>query len=208
MSNTAPLYGLVLAGGQSTRMGRDKGLLNYHGQAQRLYLAAVLQPFCAQVFLSLNAQQAAAEIETPDRYIVDAPSVAGHGPMTALLSAHLAHPSASWMVVTCDLPFFDATCATTLIEQRNETGDATAFLNASLGEAEPWVAIYERRFLQTLPAALARGDDSLRRLLRHAQVQLVQNGNPHCWLSADRPEDYAAAKRATAHPPKPTDPPQ
>jgi len=204
MSNSTPLYGLVLAGGQSTRMGRDKGLLNYHGQAQRLYLASVLRPFCARVFISVNTQQA-----TPDvgnEYLVDATTVAGHGPMTALLSAYLAHPSASWLVVTCDLPFFDAACAKVLVDQRDDHVDATAYLNASLGEAEPLVAIYEQRFLQTLPASLARGEDSLRRLLRNAQVHFIQQGNPQCWLSADRPEDYVAAKQAMARPPKPPDP--
>lgn len=204
MSNALPLFGLVLAGGQSTRMGRDKGLLDYHGQAQRRYLAEVLRPFCAQVFVSLNAQQDAAEADGD--YIVDAPSVAGHGPMTALLSAHLAYPAASWIVVTCDLPFFDTTCAKSLIDQRDDNADATAFLNPDLGEAEPLIAIYEHGFMQTLPAALARGEDSLRRLLRHAQVHFVQHGNPRCWLSVDRPEDYNAAKNAMAHPPKPPDP--
>ncbi|MFT5737968.1 MAG: molybdopterin-guanine dinucleotide biosynthesis protein A, partial [Maribacter sp.] len=38
MISNAKIYGLVLAGGKSTRMGVDKGLITYHGLPQRDYL--------------------------------------------------------------------------------------------------------------------------------------------------------------------------
>jgi molybdopterin-guanine dinucleotide biosynthesis protein A len=51
-SGTAPLYGLVLVGGKSRRMGRDKAALAYHGgvpQARRT--AALRAEVCERVFL-------------------------------------------------------------------------------------------------------------------------------------------------------------
>ena len=51
------LNGLVLAGGKSERMGFDKSVLNWHGKAQRYYMADMLAPFCDEVFLSCRPDQ-------------------------------------------------------------------------------------------------------------------------------------------------------
>ena len=44
--------GLVLAGGNSTRMGYDKGAIKYYGKAHREYLADLLNGFCSKTYLS------------------------------------------------------------------------------------------------------------------------------------------------------------
>jgi molybdopterin-guanine dinucleotide biosynthesis protein A len=46
------LNGLILAGGKSTRMGQDKGMIDYHGKPQREYLVDLLKPYCLEVFIS------------------------------------------------------------------------------------------------------------------------------------------------------------
>ncbi len=186
------LYGLVLAGGQSTRMGQDKGLLDYHGQPHRFYLAEVLRSYCERVFISINAQQTPLQSEIYN-YVVDAPAYADTGPIGAVLSAHITFPAASFLIVTCDLPFFDAACAQQLVSHRDEDAEATAFLNAAMGQPEPLVAIYERRLLQTLPDAFMGGARSLRRVLGRAKVTLLREFDARCIHSADSPEDYRAA---------------
>src|SRR5207253_1657781 len=52
-----PLYGLVLSGGQSSRMKKDKGGLNYHGISQREYLYGLLSRHCEKTFISCNEEQ-------------------------------------------------------------------------------------------------------------------------------------------------------
>ena len=52
------LNGLVLAGGKSQRMGKDKGGLNYHGKAQREYEADLISKYCNDVFISYSETQA------------------------------------------------------------------------------------------------------------------------------------------------------
>ena len=192
---TTLLHGLILAGGQSTRMGRDKGLLDYHGQPHRFYLADLLRCYCAQVFISINAQQTQLQADQY-QYLVDLPQYADSGPLGAVLGAHLQLPEVSWFVVTCDLPFFGPTCADALISQRDPAVDATAFFNHALNQPEPLVAIYEQRWLRSLPDAYSRGETSLRRLLGRAKVQTLHEFDLHCIHSADRPEDYAAARRS------------
>src|SRR6185295_11874578 len=53
-----PLYGLVLSGGLSTRMGRDKGSLVYsEGRDQRTRGLELLRPFCDKVYVSIRREQ-------------------------------------------------------------------------------------------------------------------------------------------------------
>ena len=51
------MNGLILSGGQSSRMGREKRLIQYHGKTQEAYLFELLGKFCEKVFVSLNANQ-------------------------------------------------------------------------------------------------------------------------------------------------------
>ena len=53
------LNGLVLAGGQSLRMGFDKGNVNWHGKPQRYHMADMLKPYCKVVFSCWRAGQQA-----------------------------------------------------------------------------------------------------------------------------------------------------
>ena len=59
MTSTAKLFGLVLSGGKSTRMGTDKGLIEYHGLPQREHLYHLLSKVCERTFISLRREQEA-----------------------------------------------------------------------------------------------------------------------------------------------------
>ena len=49
-NNTQPeLYGLVLAGGKSTRMGHDKSIITWHGIEQHYYMADMLKNICKKI---------------------------------------------------------------------------------------------------------------------------------------------------------------
>ena len=57
----APLYGLILAGGDSTRMGTDKSKISYHkGLTQKEHLLRALSPFCKKVIISQRTAPATA----------------------------------------------------------------------------------------------------------------------------------------------------
>jgi len=67
MISNAKIYGLVLSGGKSTRMGEDKGLISYHGIPQRDHLYQLLNQDCDTTYLSIREDQKeeiAAEINT------------------------------------------------------------------------------------------------------------------------------------------------
>ncbi len=96
------LYGLILCGGQSSRMGEDKSMLDYHGLPQREYLFALLQRFCVRVYTSCRAEQSIPANLNP---LPDVLAI--KGPMNGIVSAFRAHSHTAWLVVAVDMPFID-----------------------------------------------------------------------------------------------------
>ena len=108
MGNPSPLYGLVLLGGKSTRMKRDKASLEYHGKNQSLYAYELLVPFCEKVFFSIRPGQANLESVEGYPHIYDLGPYTDIGPLGGILSALTQIPETAWLVLACDLPFMDA----------------------------------------------------------------------------------------------------
>ena len=67
----APLYGLVLAGGRSSRMQRDKATLAYHGRTQLEWAMDLIAPFVERAFVSLRPDQKSDPARAKFAQIVD-----------------------------------------------------------------------------------------------------------------------------------------
>jgi molybdopterin-guanine dinucleotide biosynthesis protein A len=115
------MNGLILSGGQSSRMGREKRLIQYHGKTQEAYLFELLGKFCEKVFVSLNANQ-----HSNYPYIYDAYHEM-NSPLVGILSAFQHEPEQAWLVVACDMPFVTHETIQYLIDARDISQKATAF---------------------------------------------------------------------------------
>lgn len=188
-SSVPAVQGLVLAGGRSVRLGRDKGLLDWHGRDQRSYLADLLQETTARVHMSCRADQ---EIETLHHTITD--SFTGLGPYGALLSAFREAPDAAFLVVACDMPFLDRHALQYLLQHRDPSADATAFSSPRDGSPEPLAAIWEPRSYPLLLNFLAQGISCPRKVLLNSNVQLLTAPKPEWLMNVNTPEDEIAAR--------------
>ena len=123
-ANHAPLKGLVLAGGKSTRMNRDKGKIDYHGKEQRLYMHDLLSKLSTGSFLSIRAEQLD-EFSSDKQTIEDV--YVGLGPYGAILSAFQKDPNTAWLVTACDQPLLNEETLKYLISKRNPSKLATDY---------------------------------------------------------------------------------
>ena len=184
-----PLRGLVLAGGQSLRMGRDKGLLEYHGKPQREYLADLLKPLCTDVFLSTrhdqNLPQGSLYPSLPDTFL-------DLGPFGALLSAFRAFPDSAWLVLACDLPFMDGKTLELLVRERSAESLATAFFNTDKNFPEPLITIWEPKAYPTLLTHLSQGSSCPRKVLINNKIKLIQPQNLRVLTNVNTPEEFEA----------------
>src|SRR6185437_12236795 len=104
-ATAAPLYGLVLAGGRSTRMQRDKAALEYGGRSQLERAVELITPLVERVFVSVRGDQTGDPLRARFAQIVDSGEAAG--PIAGIIAAQSRHPEAAWLVLACDLPLLD-----------------------------------------------------------------------------------------------------
>lgn len=191
MTSIAKLYGLVLSGGKSTRMGADKGLIKYHGVPQREYLYDLLKQVCEETFISLREEQVA-ELPKEIKSIVDLNEY--RGPYNGLLSAYKKQPEAAWLVLACDLPLMDLDALQELISQRDDTKQATAFALKENPLPEPLCAIWEPHAFADSLSYLESGVGTCpRKFLINNNTKLVFPKNENVLLNANSEEEYKEA---------------
>lgn len=187
------LVGLVLAGGESRRMHRDKGTLDYHGMTQAEHCHQLLSRYCSQVAVSVNASQSERYPYNELPILVDSGTVAG--PAAGLLSAWTIYPDSALLTLAVDLPLVDDLLLTQLVDNRNPECAATAWVHPD-GVLEPLCAIWEPALRETLIGAVRTGSPSVRRLLEAADVELLEPPDPRQIASVNSEDDYRQALTA------------
>ena len=179
MNTPAPsLYGLILAGGASRRMQRDKAALAYHGKSQLAWSYELLAKFTERCFVSVR----------PDQLIFRCNFV------TVL--AFAAHPRQAWLVLACDLPFLTEPALRHLITRRDPTKFATAYRSAHDGLPEPLCAIWEPASSGPVHEWLQRDQRCPRKFLRAHGVELLDALEPAALDNVNTPEEYRASQAA------------
>jgi molybdopterin-guanine dinucleotide biosynthesis protein A len=190
----APLYGLVLAGGASRRMGTDKAALALHdGRTQLDWARALLARHCEAVFVSIRADQRGDPARMSLPVIVDQHT--GAGPIAGIAAAQAAHPEAAWLVLACDLPFVDDGCIAALIEHRDGR-PVVAFRSQHDGLPEPLCAIYEPSAQGAVQEAIASAHYCPRKLIMRAGVGLLEQPSTGALDNVNTPDDLQRARGA------------
>lgn len=193
MSPNPHLFGLVLAGGASTRMQRDKAALRYHGKPQIEWTFELLSEICEQVFVSVRPDQTDDPVRRRLPQIVD--RLVNKGPIAGISAALAAHPDVAWLVVACDLPFLSRTTLDHLLSHRDRARQATAFRSTHDGLPEPLCAIYEPASRAAIEAHLAAGKDCPRKFLINSDVCLLDQPDPRSLDNVNTVDEHGAAVR-------------
>jgi len=197
MDDVPNIYGLVLAGGKSNRMGSDKGRLHYHGMEQREHLHQLLGGFCGKVYLSVRGDQ---REQAPEGMGTVVDKDFHRGPFNGILSAHARHPQVAWLVLACDLPLIDGASLQRLLDHRQPLKWATSLATRESGLPEPMATLWEPRGLQGALEYLKTAESSCpRKFLINSDVALVHPERDEVLFNANSPEDYRFVKNKLAH---------
>jgi molybdenum cofactor guanylyltransferase len=143
------MLGVVLCGGQSSRMGSDKGLLMLNDKTWTQKAIDTLSNFQIPIVISVNKNQHQyySSIFPTDSLIPDDLSLQLHGPLCGLLSVHLKYPEEDLLILACDMPLIDTELIKDLL-MKYSTETADAFIFTKDGEPEPMPGIYRSKGLE------------------------------------------------------------
>jgi molybdopterin-guanine dinucleotide biosynthesis protein A len=159
--------GFVLAGGASSRMGRDKALLAYRETTLVEYVARTVREAVGSVAL----------IGDPDRYrdlgrAVYRDKLSGCGPLGGIYTALRVSPTDWNLVVACDMPRISVWVLRQLLDPEAKPGRNCVMAVGPGGEPEPLCAVYHRRCLPVLLLANRNKRFKMRDLVPELGVEL------------------------------------
>lgn len=188
----ADTIALVLCGGNSTRMGSDKSLLQYYHKPQRYHVYDMLHSFAEQVFISGNSSQANTK-EPGYHCLTDLTMYNNTGPMAALLTGFAHFPEKHILMTGCDYPFlsvpelinFSACC----------TDAPVGFYNEDKALYEPLLAWYPASTAESIKEMHASGHHSLQQFLQKSHAAKYYPINKQCIQSVDTHEEFMNARK-------------
>src|SRR5579864_458960 len=193
--------GYVLAGGGSTRFGRDKALAEIDGKAMVLRMWELLRGVAGKVRVVVApGKHAGLGVTTiADRWPGEGPL---GGIITALSATAESGDGAEWnLIVGCDMPFLTSEWVSYLVE-RALTSRADVIVPCSASGLEPLCACWRRSGAETLRRAFDAGTRKVTDAMKQLAMEIVDESEWKRFDSAGRlfwnmntAADYDAARK-------------
>ncbi|MGF1484279.1 MAG: molybdenum cofactor guanylyltransferase [Opitutales bacterium] len=200
MTASSEINGVVLAGGHSSRMGRDKAALIFQGQTLLGRAKRALRPICQAVFVSVRKDQRIPREFEPDRVVRDAFGLAGA--LGGIASVLATQPNHAWLVLACDLPHVEPELLQELLANRDPASDATAFVSDN-GRTEALCTLYEPSALEKLQQRIETGLFDLGPAMDCLHVRRLRLLNADWLRSVKNQEQYETAFNQQMQTPNP-----
>ncbi|WP_424766562.1 molybdenum cofactor guanylyltransferase [Paenibacillus sp. sgz302251] len=192
MKQRQEIVGLILAGGQSLRMGTDKAMLQMNGRPLLYRLVQQLYALTASITVSIGSleretgyREALGEYANEVEFVVD--RFPGCGPLSGL-HAGLSHIKAEYVfVIACDMPTLSLPVFQLLATHRESGADVIHTAG------QPFHALYHTRTSEQIQAALEAKDYRLMSLLRQlhtAELPSLETDSSTLFANLNTQDDY------------------
>lgn len=188
------LNGLILAGGESTRMGSDKSLVDFHGKSQREYLFELLSDYCDEVFLSCNPSQ-----QIPSKFNPLPDAFELKSPLNGILTAFTHNHGTAWLCLPVDMPNINARIIEHLLANRNPEKVATCYFDSEGQFPEPLFAVWEEKAYPLLMKYYEGGKYTPRGFLMSHDVNMLKSPDSKMHLNVNSPEELKAFQKGNGH---------
>lgn len=176
------ITGIILAGGLSSRMGQDKGLLQYKGRALVDYAIDALKPLCSEIIISSNNK----EYELFGyRVVRDVHQKVG--PIGGLYSALAEANTNDILMCPCDMPFITTDIFNRILE--NKANSKVTVVESISGKLYPTLGYYQKSCLPVILQFIEQGQYKLQLLMKALNAKTIQIENHKSLLNFNSPED-------------------
>lgn len=182
------ITGVILAGGRSSRMGEDKGLIEINGKPLFEHIAERLRPQVGDILISCNRNT-----ERYGRNFQTVPDITQDfsGPLAGMLAA-LSVSKTKWVLfVPCDVPAFPTNLAEAFLEN---TAGQQAVYACDAEREHPTLCLLNRNLIPALKTYLGKGDRKLMIFLHKIGAKSVLFNESTAFSNLNSPEDVALWK--------------
>lgn len=188
------ITGLVLAGGESRRMGgHDKGLVTLAGRPMVRFVLDRLAPQVASILVNANRNL---ELYASEGYAV-VPDIVGDylGPLAGMASGLQAAKTEYLLSVPCDCPLLPRDLALRMAAAIGQDGAELAV--ASDGDRmHPVFTLLKRTALPSILAFLDAGERKIDKWFAEHEIAIADfSDQPGSFLNVNRPEERANLER-------------
>ncbi len=168
------MLGIILCGGQSSRMGSDKGLLKLEANTWAQTAIDKMADLNIPVKISVNSNQYPdyAAVFPSANLITDDATLPLKGPLLGVLSSHLKFPNEDLFILACDMPLMEPSLLNILYTQYQQKPSFTAYFFTNSDEPEPLCGIYKAKGLSIILDMLVSD-----RLLKHSMKFMLEHLN-------------------------------
>ena len=199
MHTTPEVTAAILAGGKSTRMGTDKGVLPVHGRPMIELVRAAVASLCRETILVTNTPAQYAHLQLP----MFGDEFPEHGSLGGLYTAVQAARWPHVLVVACDMPLLNPALLAYLIAARH----AADAIVPQWGEfPEPLHAVYSKSCASAMLASLQAKRLKITSFFGACAVRIVQRAEIEVFDPAgvsfnnvNTPDELAAVISAPAN---------
>jgi molybdopterin-guanine dinucleotide biosynthesis protein A len=198
MSIKEPKTGIILAGGQSRRMGVEKGLVEFLGRPLIEWAVSVIRESCSEILISSNSScydylgyKVVKDIENDS------------GPMGGIYSCLLESKNSINLVLSCDMPFVKPDIFSFLAKQIRDARICVPWYEGD--HFEPLCGIYLKASLPDMKTFMDAKNYKLPELFSKtsfsaASITAIHPPLPeYYFMNINSPADLALAERITRH---------
>jgi molybdopterin-guanine dinucleotide biosynthesis protein A len=180
--------GIVLCGGQSSRMGQPKARLPVDGEPLLTRTVRVLSEAVSPVIVAAAPGQELPSLPGEVRIVRD--ELPGRGPLGGLAAALAGMEAESAFVAACDLPRLSAALIRSICEHLSSASPLLACVPRVDGQPQPLAAVYRKDVFGVLRQHLAAGRYSMRELLGAIDVVWLDGLDAEAFANVNTMEDY------------------
>ncbi|RTZ57234.1 molybdenum cofactor guanylyltransferase [Bacillus sp. SAJ1] len=190
---------IILAGGKSSRMGKNKALLPIEGKSIIKRIAEEFTPISEEIIIIANIPEIYNELDLS--IFPDVPEFRGEGPLAGIYTGIDVADEDFCLFIACDMPFVSRKIGEYLIRELKNSG-VDAVIPSHQGRVHPLFGAYHKRIQPFIKENLLNGKRKMSHLLNEVNAKIIEKQDipeelqvewEYCLWNLNTLEDYQKA---------------